>query len=133
MCDGYLVAALCGELDTVDAADVAAALAVLTARGRCLIVDMAALDFIDCSALGALLGVQILARQDGGDMVLAGPREHVRRILALTSLDDAFCVHGSVACAVASLASAAATRCATACGEHLHSLARQHRCALVNG
>jgi anti-anti-sigma regulatory factor len=43
------------------------------ARGQILIVDLSALDFIDCSSLGALLRVRGLARRGGGDTVLAAP------------------------------------------------------------
>jgi anti-anti-sigma regulatory factor len=72
---------------------------VLPARGQSLIVDMSALDFMDCSSLSVLLRV---ARQAGGDVVLAAPQQQARRLLALNGQDDAFCVHASVRAAVAS-------------------------------
>lgn len=61
-CDGHVVVALRGELDITDAADAEAAITALMARGQYLIIDMSALDFIDCSSLGALLRVQRQAR-----------------------------------------------------------------------
>jgi anti-anti-sigma factor len=71
VCGGHVVVALCGELDVVDAADAAAAVSAVAGGGRRVIVDLSGLVFIDCGALGALLGVQRLARQAGGDVVLA--------------------------------------------------------------
>jgi anti-anti-sigma factor len=65
-----------------------------------IIVDLAALGFIDCCALGALGRVRAQARQAGGDLLLAAPRGPVRRILALTGLIDVFSGHASVADAV---------------------------------
>jgi hypothetical protein len=63
-----------------------------------VIVDLSVLGFIDCS----VLGVQRLARQAGGDVLLAAPQERVLRLLALIGLGDVFCVHASVAAAAAS-------------------------------
>ena len=93
---GYVVAALDGELDVSDAGRVADALTSVAARDARIIVDLAALEFIDCCALGALGRVRAQARQAGGDLLLAARRGPVRRILALTGLIDVFSVHASV-------------------------------------
>ncbi len=93
---GHVVVALCGELDVVDAANVMAVLAAAAARDPRIIVDLAALEFIDCYALGELGRVRAQARQAGGDLLLAAPRGQVRRILTLTGLIDVFSVHASV-------------------------------------
>jgi anti-sigma B factor antagonist len=103
--DGHVVVALCGDLDVAGSADAEAAITALVARGQYLIIDMSALDFLDCSALGALLRVQGLARRGGGDMALAAPRPLVRRLLALTGNDEVFWVQASVEAAVAGVAS----------------------------
>jgi anti-sigma B factor antagonist len=97
---GYVVVALDGELDVSDAASIADALTSVAARDPQIIVDLAALEFIDCCALGALRRVRAQARQAGGDLLLAAPRPPVRRILALTGLIDVFSVHASVEDAV---------------------------------
>jgi anti-sigma B factor antagonist len=97
---GHVVVALDGELDVSDAASVADALTSVAARDPRIILDLAALEFIDCCALGALGRVRAQARQAGGDLLLAAPRGPVRRILALTGLIDVFSVHASVADAV---------------------------------
>ena len=107
---GHLVAGLSGELDAVNAADGAAGITAIITPGQCLIVDMTALEFIDCCALRALLAVQKLARQQGGDLLLAAPTGSVLRLLALTGCDGVIAVHPSVAAAAASISGAARPR-----------------------
>jgi anti-sigma B factor antagonist len=97
---GHVVVALDGELDVVDAASVMAVLAAAAAGNPRIIVDLAALEFIDCCALGVLGRVRAQARQVGGDLLLAAPRGPVQRILALTGLIGVFSVHASVEQAV---------------------------------
>ena len=93
---GYVVVALDGELDASDAASVADAFTSVAARDPRIIVDLTALEFIDCCALGALGRVRAQARQAGGDLLLAAPRGPVRRILGLTGLTGVFAVHASL-------------------------------------
>ena len=102
---GRVVVALRGDLDITGAASAETAITALVARGQSLVIDMSALDFIDCSSLGALLRAQGLARRGGGDVVLAAPQPPVRRLLALTGQDEVFRVQASVDAAVADIAS----------------------------
>ncbi len=101
--DGHVVVALCGDLDFICAPDTEAAITALVARGQSLVIDMSALDFMDCSSLSALLRVRGLARRGGGEVVLAAPQRNVRRLLALTGNDDVFWSQASVAAAVAGM------------------------------
>jgi anti-sigma B factor antagonist len=103
-CDGHVVVTLRGDLDVSGAADAEAAITALAAQGRSLVIDMSALDFIDCGALGALLRVQDLARRGGGDVVPAAPQPLVRRVLALSGNDEVFWVQASAAACVAGIA-----------------------------
>ena len=96
VCCGYTVVVLCGELDTRDAEDTAVAVAALTADGQQLIIDLETLDFIDCHAVGALLGVRKTARRAGGDVLLAAPHGPVLRLLTVLGVPG---VHASVAAA----------------------------------
>ena len=93
---GYAVVVLRGELDTRDAEDTAAAVAALAAGGQQLIIDLENLDFIDCHAAGALLGVRETARQAGGDVLLAAPHGPVLRLLTVLGVPG---IHASVAAA----------------------------------
>ena len=92
-CDGHVVVALRGELDPADAVSVAAAVA---AREPEIIVDLAGLEFIDCSGVAALARGRKQARHAGGDLRLAAAQQQVLRVLALTRLIDVFPVHASV-------------------------------------
>ena len=99
--DGFVVVVLRGDLDVTGAADAETAIAALVAPGQTLIIDISALDFMDCASLRALLRVQTLARRGGGDVVLAAPQPHVLRLLALTGRDEVFCGQASLVAAVA--------------------------------
>ena len=88
VCRGYAVVVLCGELDTRDAGETAAAVAALAAGGQQLIIDLETLDFIDCHAADALLGVRATARQAGGDVLLAAPHGPVLRLLTVPGAPD---------------------------------------------
>jgi anti-sigma B factor antagonist len=95
-CDGHVVVASRGELDITDAASVAAALAAVAAGKPEIIVDLAGLEFIDSSGVAALARGRRHARQAGGDLALAAPRQQVLRVLTLTRLIEVFPVHASV-------------------------------------
>jgi anti-sigma B factor antagonist len=95
-CDGHIVVALRGELDLADAADVATALAAVIARKPEIIVDVAGLEFIDCSGAAALVRGRKLARLAGGELRLAAPQHRVLRMLTLARLTDVLPVHASV-------------------------------------
>jgi anti-anti-sigma factor len=120
VCRGYAVVVLCGELDTRDAVDTAAAVAALAAGGQQLIIDLEPLDFIDCHAVGALLGVRETVRQAGGELLLAAPHGPVLRVLTLLGVPG---VHPSVAAAADSVGTRDARRRAV-------SIARSGRAVL---
>jgi anti-anti-sigma factor len=65
---GYTVVALPGELDVMDAADVADALEAVAAREPWIIVDLAGPAFIDASGVAALMRGRRRARDAGGDL-----------------------------------------------------------------
>ena len=73
-----------------------AGLTTAVVRNSRIILDLAALEYIDCYALHALGRVREQARQAGGDLLLAAPRRPVRRLLDLTGLIEVFSVHDSV-------------------------------------
>jgi anti-sigma B factor antagonist len=97
-----LVIALRGQLDALNAALAVAAVAALMTVGQLVILDLATLDFIDCCALRALVELRTRLQLSGGEVLVAAPSVQVQRLLALTRLDAWFCVHRTVAAAVAS-------------------------------
>jgi anti-sigma B factor antagonist len=94
--NGHVIVELRGEFDVADAAAVVAAFAAIVVRQPVIIVDLAALDFIDSSGVAALARGRNLARQAGGDLLLASPQHRVVQALTLTRLIDIFPVHASV-------------------------------------
>lgn len=95
-CGSHVVVVLRGELDMADAASVAAGLAEVAAHTPEIIVDLAALAFIDSSGVAALAHGRRQARRAGGDLLLAAPQQQVLKVLAITRLADAFSIHASV-------------------------------------
>ena len=93
---GCAVLALSGELDISAAAELSVQLAAVMSGEPWVIVDLADLAFIDCSSLGVLAGARERARLAGGDVLLAGPRGVVTRLLLLTRLGREFSVFSSV-------------------------------------
>jgi anti-sigma B factor antagonist len=89
------VLALRGELDISDRAELSSRLAAVVSCGPWVIVDLANLAYIDCSSLGVLAGAREQAQLAGGDVLLAGPRGVVARLL-LTGRDGVFSVFPSV-------------------------------------
>jgi anti-sigma B factor antagonist len=102
--DGYAVATGRGELDVTSSAGVKSAVAALTARHEVVIVELSAVEFMDCGALGALLRVQRLPRQGGGGVLLAAHVPIVLRLLSLTGMDEVFGAHASADAAVTAIA-----------------------------
>lgn len=52
-----------------------------------VVLDLSAVEFIDSSGLGAIVGGLKSARQAGGDLRITGATEQVRTVLGLTNLD----------------------------------------------
>ncbi len=77
-----------GKFNLVAAPALKARIDDLVADGKAhLVVDLHAVDFIDSSGLGALIGGLKSARQRGGDLRIAAPGDQVRAVLKLTNLD----------------------------------------------
>ena len=92
---GCGVLALSGELDVSAAAELSVQLTAVMSGEPWVIVDLADLAFIDCSLLGVLAGARERARLAGGDVLLAGPRGVVARLLLLTGWGREFSVFPS--------------------------------------
>jgi len=90
------VLALGGDLDISDGAELSSRLAAVVSCGPWVIVDLTNLAYIDCSSLGVLVGARERAQLAGGDVLLAGPRGAVARLLLLTGRAGVFPVFPSV-------------------------------------
>ena len=101
------VLALQGELDISDRAELSSQLAAVVSGGPWLIVDLTDLTFIDCSSLAVLVNARERARLAGGDVLLAGPRGAVARMLLLSGQAGVFSVFPGVGVAAFSAGLAA--------------------------
>jgi anti-sigma B factor antagonist len=93
---GCVVLALRGELDVSDRADLSSRLTTVVSCGPWVIVDLTYLAYLDCLSLAVLAGARKRAQLAGGDVLLAGPRGAVARLLLLTGWDRVFSVFPSV-------------------------------------
>jgi len=93
----YMVLEPSGKLNLVAAGPLKARIADLARSGKSrIVVDMAGVDFIDSSGLGALVAGHKAARDAGGDLRVANVGEQVEAVLKLTNLDRLFAPHASV-------------------------------------
>ena len=93
----YVTLAPVGKFNLVTAPPVKARIDALVAEGRAkIVVDLAKVDFIDSSGLGALIGGLKAARQQGGDVRIATAGEQVRAVLKLTNLDRILAPYATV-------------------------------------
>jgi anti-sigma B factor antagonist len=86
--DGVAVLRLDGRLNMVTASCLRDHVGSAVASGQNRIaVDLAGIDFIDSSGLGALINGLKTARQAGGDLRIAAPNEQVKLVLQLTNME----------------------------------------------
>jgi anti-anti-sigma factor len=86
--DGEVTLAPDGELDLAAAPELEARLAeVESGAPELIVVDMAAVGFIDSSGLRVLLGAAARARDGGWRFRLTTPRGQVSKLLELTRSD----------------------------------------------
>jgi len=86
------VAYLYGELDACSVTCLRAQLAPVAMTGRDIIVDLAALSFVDTTGLFALVDLQLDAATAGGSLRLIDPPRPLCRLLELTGMKDLFAV-----------------------------------------
>ncbi|NUP33340.1 MAG: STAS domain-containing protein [Streptomycetaceae bacterium] len=85
--DGWRVVTVSGDLDFGTADDLARRLAVPASDGiRRVVLDMAAVEYMDSTGLRVLLSAARDLRATGGDLRLAAARDHVLRIIELTQV-----------------------------------------------
>jgi anti-sigma B factor antagonist len=94
--DGATVVHLAGELDLYNAQTVREALlAACEESPERLVVDLAAVNFVDSTALGVLIEARTrMANRKA--FLLAAPGLETRRALEVSGLDKHFNVHGSL-------------------------------------
>ncbi|WP_420364498.1 STAS domain-containing protein [Curtobacterium sp. L3-7] len=77
-----------GRLNMVSAPAFRETVAKVVGDGRHrVVVELSAVDFMDSSGLGALVGCLKTARQAGGDLRIAAPSDQVSMVLKLSNID----------------------------------------------
>lgn len=90
--DGIVLLRLAGRLDAANAPALERTLTAARGEAPRLLLELSAVDFLDSSGLGALVGALKSCRRAGGDLRLAAPSAPVARLLRLTALDRVFAV-----------------------------------------
>ena len=91
--EGVVVLQLAGELDMAAAPALRGQIDAARAEGRApVVLDLTAVTFIDSSALRELLEGDERLRADGAQLLLAGIRPVVARVLELTRASDVLTV-----------------------------------------
>lgn len=55
-----------------------------------ILIDLAELEYIDSTGLGALIGLLKRAKEKGGSVKLLNPQPYIKKILSITGLDKIF-------------------------------------------
>ncbi|MDG9672868.1 STAS domain-containing protein [Micromonospora sp. DH14] len=99
---GCTVLEVRGELDMATSRQLREALQRLVDSGdRQVVVDLAAVGFMDSSGLGALVVMFKALRDAGGRLCLAAVQPAVRNVLTVTSVDQVIDIYDSVPAAEA--------------------------------
>jgi anti-sigma B factor antagonist len=87
--DGVAIVAVAGEVDLATVAELRSTLSRVIAPPREeVVVDLAGVEFIDASGLGALVGAAAAAARAGVKFRLTAPSPPVERVFELARIDD---------------------------------------------
>lgn len=97
VCSGGLEVTLHGDIDHHSAVQLRADLDRLlyAERPKYLRLDLSAVDFMDSSGLGLILGRFNLMQELGGEMILCSPGARVEKILHLAGLERIIAIENS--------------------------------------
>jgi anti-sigma B factor antagonist len=99
---GRTIVEVGGEIDVYTAPKLREQLVELVNEGQFhLIVDMEAVDFLDSTGLGVLVGGLKRVRAHEGSLQLVCTQERILKIFRITGLTKVFPIHSSVAVAIA--------------------------------
>jgi anti-sigma B factor antagonist len=91
-----------GEIDVYTAPNLREAILGLIGNGVShVIADLRAVDFLDSTGLGAIVGGHKRLRTNEGSLVLAASPDRIVRLFRITGLDRAFSLYSSVPEAIA--------------------------------
>jgi len=98
--DGATVLSVRGEVDVYTAPKLREKLVELDSQGRhTIVVDLEAVDFLDSTGLGVLVGGLKRVRSHDGDLILVCTHQRILKVFEITGLTKVFTIHESVAAA----------------------------------
>lgn len=96
----WAVLAVEGEVDVYTAPQFRKRLIELVDEGRNrILVDLEAVEFLDSTGLGVLVGGLKRTRSNDGDLALVCTQRRILKVLEITGLTKVFTIYGSVAAA----------------------------------
>ena len=100
--DNCVVLVVLGDLDLAGAPRLRQSVVAETATGtRHLVLDLTAVDFIDSTGLGVVVGSLRRLRAHDAELSVVCPEQRIRRVFEMCDLDRVFALHATVADAVA--------------------------------
>lgn len=103
--EGVAVVAVEGEIDVYTAPRLRDKISDLVGTGCYqMVVDLEAVEFLDSTGLGVLVGGLKKVRAHGGTLHLVCTQERLLKIFRITGLAKVFAIHDDVASAVAAAA-----------------------------
>ena len=94
--DGRAVVAVGGEIDVYTAPKLRDQITDLVSKGSYdIVVDLEAVDFLDSTGLGVLVGGLKKVRAHDGSLELICSQERLLKIFRITGLAKVFIIHGS--------------------------------------
>ncbi|HMC52139.1 MAG TPA: STAS domain-containing protein [Acidimicrobiales bacterium] len=95
--NGFTVLAVHGEVDVYTAPRLRERLVELVSQGkRQIVVDLEAVDFLDSTGLGVLVGGLKRLRSHDGDLTLVCTQQRILKVFEITGLTKVFAIHDSV-------------------------------------
>ena len=100
--DGRAVVAVGGEIDVYTAPKLRDQITDLVGKGSYdIVIDLEAVDFLDSTGLGVLVGGLKKVRAHDGSLELVCSQERLLKIFRITGLAKVFAIHSSAEAAIA--------------------------------
>jgi anti-sigma B factor antagonist len=100
--NGVPVLAVSGEVDVYTAPRLREKLVELVSQGKYrIVVDLEAVEFLDSTGLGVLVGGLKRIRTHNGSLSLVCTQQRILKVFDITGLNKVFAIHDSVDSAVA--------------------------------
>lgn len=94
---GKLVIRLSGDVDLDHSARIRRLLLDQVEKGKDILVDLSAVDYIDSSGIASLVEALQAVRDAGHDLQLVAVSQQAMRVLRLARLDKVFSIHEDLA------------------------------------